>query len=266
MASSGLIGRAEQEFFTNDPYAKRKGADLGKEDFLTLLVTQLSHQDPLNPMDDKEFVAQLAQFSSLEQLTNISGGIDNLNDASNQGQMISAVGFIGKEVRAAGNSLSLEDGKASSVYFALNAPIVEGYVNIYDSEMNLVRTEALGAKQAGEYEYVWDGEDYSGKGMADGPYYITMAAAAADGTPVMVYTEVSGKVAGVQRDGNDSWLRLDDGRFVKFTEVREVVNTSTVDNGNANDGDDGDDGTGGDGTDTGSGDDEGDAGTDAQNG
>ncbi len=257
MANSGpIIGRAEQEFFTNNPYAARTGSNLGKDDFLTLLVTQLSHQDPLNPMDDKEFVSQLAQFSSLEQLTNINEGVGTMNDAKLQEQMYNAVNFIGKEVRAQGNTLTLDDGNASSIYFALGASMAKGYVNIYDSEMNLVRTESLGAKQAGEYEFVWDGKDYSGKSMIDGPYYITMAAEGQDGAPIMVYTEVSGKVAGVQRDGNEQWLRLADGRFVKFADVREVVDTSTVDNGNANDNTD--EGAGSDtgndtGTDTGDG-------------
>ena len=66
---------------------------LGKDAFLKLLVTQLQNQDPLNPLDDKEFIAQLAQFSSLEQMTNISEGITSLTDKTAQQDMLSAVNY-----------------------------------------------------------------------------------------------------------------------------------------------------------------------------
>jgi flagellar basal-body rod modification protein FlgD len=68
--------------------------ELGKDDFLKLLITQMTHQDPLEPLKNEEFIAQMAQFSSLEQMTNISSGIDNLQ----QFQMVGAVGLIGKDV------------------------------------------------------------------------------------------------------------------------------------------------------------------------
>ena len=74
---------------------------LGMDAFLQLLVTQLQYQDPLDPMDDKEFVAELAQFSSLEQLTEINSGIEGLSTLTQEQQMIGAVNFIGKTIDAA---------------------------------------------------------------------------------------------------------------------------------------------------------------------
>ena len=71
---------------------------LGKDAFLKLLVTQLQNQDPLNPLDDKEFIAQLAQFSSLEQMSNVAAGITALTEKTAQQDMLSAVNYIGKEV------------------------------------------------------------------------------------------------------------------------------------------------------------------------
>jgi flagellar basal-body rod modification protein FlgD len=72
-----------------------KEALLGKDDFLKLLVTQLQHQDPLSPLEDKEFVAQMAQFSSLEQLGNVAGSMERL---THSGQVAQSVGLIGREV------------------------------------------------------------------------------------------------------------------------------------------------------------------------
>lgn len=92
------------------------GTTLGKEDFLKLLTMQLRYQDPLNPMDDKDFIGQMAQFSSLEQLTNVADSIDRLGFAS---QVTEAVGLIGHTVQwlkdggtASGtvDSVSIQDG------------------------------------------------------------------------------------------------------------------------------------------------------------
>ena len=68
---------------------------LGQDDFLKILITQLSYQDPTAPMEDKEFIAQMAQFSSLEQMTNMSSEFSKLSGVLN---MNSAIGLIGKNV------------------------------------------------------------------------------------------------------------------------------------------------------------------------
>ena len=93
---------------------------LGKDAFLKLLVTQLQNQDPLNPLDDKEFIAQLAQFSSLEQMTNISSGITSLTEKTAQQDMLSAVNYIGKEVTAEGSELTKGENYVTPVYFTLS--------------------------------------------------------------------------------------------------------------------------------------------------
>jgi len=72
-----------------------KKNELNKDDFLQILITQLAHQDPTSPMEDKEFIAQMAQFSSLEQMTNMSSEFSSLTNAMNAGQ---AYGLLGKQV------------------------------------------------------------------------------------------------------------------------------------------------------------------------
>ncbi len=220
VVDGNILGKAEREFGAQQVSGK---SELGKEDFLTLLVAQLSHQDPLNPMDDKEFVSQLSEFSSLEQLTNISSGIDEMNGSTSRQEMISAVSFIGKQVRAQGYGLSKQGDTVSSLYFSVTESVSNGFINIYDPNMNLIRTEGIGTKQAGNYEYRWDGYDYKGTKMADGVYSVAMYAEGLDGNPVLVSTEVSGIVAGVQTDSGEQYLRLADGRIVRFLDVSEVV-------------------------------------------
>ena len=220
--NGSLFGQAEREF---GGLAVKGKSELGKEDFLKLLVTQLSHQDPLNPTDDKEFVAQLSQFSSLEQLTNISGGITSMNTAYDRQTISSAVGFIGKSVLSKGESVTRAGDSTSTMYFDLDAPATSGIINIYDANNNLVRSEALGPKQPGGYQYDWDGLDYAGKKTPDGVYKIAMAAEGVDGKPILINTQITGKVVGVQTEDNQQFLRLSDGRLVKFFDVKEVVDT-----------------------------------------
>lgn len=221
---SPLVGQAETEFGFNQSYKVQGDPDLDKLDFLKLLTTQLSNQDPMNPMEDKEFTAQMAEFTSLEQLMNISEGIDNLAATNSRQDMFSAVSFIGKQIRAEGDTVTKSGENVSTLYFDLESPIADGVINVFDANGNVVRTELLGTRDAGEYEYVWDGLDYNGEECDDGKYYIYMAAETAEGIPVLVTTDVAGEVAGVENSDGYLILRLADGRMVNFMNIKEVVN------------------------------------------
>lgn len=221
-----FIGKAESEFYNMERYSG--SSELDKEDFLTLLVAQLQHQDPMNPMDDKDFTAELAQFSQLEQLTSINEGIGGLSNETVQQRMVSATGYIGKEVRAVGDSLSIrDDGSISSMYYLLAENATQVYMNVFDDNGNIVRTLQLGAQAAGEHEYQWDGKDWKGAELPEGQYYVAMAAEDTEGSPILIQTEVSGLVEGVQLSGGQNYLRLDDGRVVAFNYVKEVVASSS---------------------------------------
>ncbi|QTX31662.1 flagellar hook assembly protein FlgD [Aminithiophilus ramosus] len=106
--------------------------ELGKDDFLQLLITQLTHQDPTDPVSNEDFIAQMAQFSSLEQLTNISSGIENLT----QMQMTGAVSFIGKTVTAYDSTSATNvSAVVNAVYFNDGEIILEtdsGYLYMED--------------------------------------------------------------------------------------------------------------------------------------
>jgi flagellar basal-body rod modification protein FlgD len=107
---------------------KNTGSDiLGKDDFLKILMTQLQNQDPLNPMQDKDFIAQMATFSTLEQITNMGKSIDRFVQAEQQNKMISYSQFVGKEItwHKIGEKDGLEivnegTGKVASVQFKEN--------------------------------------------------------------------------------------------------------------------------------------------------
>jgi flagellar basal-body rod modification protein FlgD len=201
--------------------------ELGKEAFLQLLLTQLTYQDPLDPMDDQDFVAQLAQFSSLEQLTNISTGITELNGNVLENQMFSAVQFIGKTIRASGETIQLEDGTATPIYYNVATDSETVLANILDEEGNVVRTVDLGGMNAGDYEFTWDGKDTDGNTLDDGVYTVTVMTQDADGNAGVATTEIQGKVTGVENSDGTYYLRVGDV-LVSFSNITEIVDEADV--------------------------------------
>lgn len=220
--SSDLIGRAEDDFAPADPRTGNK-SELDRDAFLQLLTTQLANQDPLNPMEDKEFVAQLAQFSSLEQLNNISDSIADFKDAFARQETLSAINYIGKEIQADGRSISKDGGSISSFSYTLPDTAEKLYLNIFDTHGNIVRSITLPGRMPGEHQFAWDGKDHNGSALPDGVYSVSMAAEGRNGEPLMVTTQTSGVVSGIVNDGEQVVLRLQDGRRVNIGDVREVV-------------------------------------------
>lgn len=220
---SGLLGQAEQEFSMYNTSQTTGNSELGKTAFLELMMAQMQYQDPLNPVADTDFTAQLAQFSSLEQLTNINTGVETLNEGTEQQQMLNAVSFIGKEVTAAGNSLSKMDGNISSLSFELSEAAANVTVNIFDSNGNIVDTIEMGQLQAGSYDVEWDGLDSNDSELPDGVYLVYMGAESAEGNAIMVTPSATGIVEGVEVAGSSYYLRLEDGREVDLLQITEVV-------------------------------------------
>ena len=179
---------------------------LGKDDFLTLLVTQLQHQDPLNPQDSTEFTAQLAQFSSLEQLGNVNDNLEYLKLAVASANNTEAVSLIGKEIIATGNTIQLDGGAADACYFELDRETSAVAVNIYDERGNFIRTFEGGGLSAGAHALQWDGKDNEGNSVPDGDYTFDVLAVDFNDEMVKATTYTTGKVAGVVFRNNITYL------------------------------------------------------------
>jgi flagellar basal-body rod modification protein FlgD len=196
---------------------------LNKDDFLELLVVQLQHQDPLNPLDDKEFIAQLAQFSSLEQMTNVASGIEALTETVARQDSLSAVSYIGKNVVADGKTITKLDSGITPLYFTLDDAAATVSINVYDQNNNIVQTEKLNSMQAGEYTFSWDGLNYNGKESDNGQYNVYFSAVDANGKAVLVDTKVSGTITGLSKGSDGVTFRLSDGRTVEFDDISTIT-------------------------------------------
>jgi len=194
---------------------------LGKEAFLTLLISQLQHQDPLNPADSTEFTAQLAQFSSLEQLSNINGNLETLKLYQASINNAQAVAFIGKQIVFTGDQLEVKGGQAPACEFELGAAAKDATVSIYDATGNFVADIRLTGLNAGKQSVVWDGKDRNGNTVADGDYTFEVQAVGADGEKLPVTTFSKGTVSGVTFEDGVTYLMVGRSK-VAIGEVTQI--------------------------------------------
>ena len=211
-------------------YASEK-AVLGKEDFLNLLVEQLKNQDPLNPMESTEFTAQLAQFSSLEQLANMNENLGYLRLYQASINNAQAVNFMGKTVKASGDSITVKDGAPNQMQFDLAGDAATVNIHIYDASDNLVRTINCGSLSEGEQSIEWDGADEDGETVPDGTYTFEVSAADSSGETVEASTYMTVEVTGITfKDGNAFLLAGDiEISMGDILEVMESTDTEEED-------------------------------------
>jgi flagellar basal-body rod modification protein FlgD len=193
---------------------------LGKDDFLKLFVAQLRSQNPLNPMDNTEFTAQLAQFSSLEQLSNINTQLHDLLLFQNSLQNTLTNNLIGRQVKIPGNEIYLKEN--GEISYTLPEDVSKVKISIYDSGGGLVKEVNLGQQTSGEKSYVWDGTDNSGNRVPEGHYQVKVEALDDSGNPVNVSTMVYGTVTGITFDNNITYLIIDNTLKIQLSEIKEI--------------------------------------------
>jgi len=187
----------------------------GKDDFLKMMVAQLQNQDPLNPLDGTDFTAQLAQFSSLEQLTNTNAQLETLALYQSSLNNAQSVSFIGKEITAKGNIIKV-DGTSTDLTYNLSEGAQKVVVSIYDEGGNFVDTLELGSQQEGENSVTWDSS-----AVAAGDYTFDVSASDADGNVVSAYTMITGKVTGVSFEEGSPILSVN-GQDIPFGNIISV--------------------------------------------
>ena len=197
---------------------------LGRNDFLNLLVTQLQHQDPLNPAESTEFTAQLAQFSSLEQLSNINDNLKKMELFQSSLTNSQAVSYIGKEVTARGNSVELTADQPAQCHFELAAPADIVVISIYDAAGGFVNTFETGPLSAGQHAVPWNGTDINGNHLAAGIYSFEVQAADADNQRVNVSSLIREVVTGVAFKDQSAYLITD----LQTIGIEDVMAVSAV--------------------------------------
>ena len=196
---------------------------LGKEDFLNLLITQLQNQDPLNPTDSTEFTAQLAQFSSLEQLSNVNNNLEQMQNFQASTNNSQAVSLLGKEITANGNFLQLAAGEPVGFDLSLSGDAATVMATVYDSSGGFVKSFESQNMVAGQHTLFWDGMDKNGNPAVDGSYTVEILAADADGHDIKTETFFTGLVDKVTFENNTPFLISGDQKIA----VGDVIKVAT---------------------------------------
>lgn len=147
--------------------------DLGQEDFLTLMITQFRNQDPFEPMDNGEFLGQLAQFSTVNGIDSLNGAFSSLSGALRDEQALQAANLVGRTVLAQADSGYFDGASPLGGAVELGAAASSVQIDITDRSGQLLRTIDLGEQGAGTVRFDWDGRDAGGDVMPAGQYQIS---------------------------------------------------------------------------------------------
>jgi flagellar basal-body rod modification protein FlgD len=204
-----------------DSTQKEKDNGLQQSDFLTMMVAQLQHQDPLNPVEGTDYTSQLAQFSGLEQQINTNTNLEAILKAlEDQGANENLLDYIGKQITCRDNLVTLENGVAGGATFSLPEP-GQVIVTITDGAGNQITSYAQTDLAAGTHAVVWNGQSLDGQNVPDGTYRYEIQAISASGSLQNVQTAFTGTVTGLTY-ANGSPQLLMGGRSVDPQSVLSV--------------------------------------------
>lgn len=205
--------------------AQTAGAErptVDREAFLKLLVAQLSHQDPLQPMEGTEFVSQLSQFALVEQAIAQSSHLGVLSTQVGGLANNEAIGLMGRMVTVRGSGVAFDGATATSSSVNLAAPAARVTATLRDADGRVVRTMELGARPAGAVAVQWDGRRDDGQLAARGSYTLSVSATTEDGRAVAVSQDVTGTVTRVSFDRGYAQLTLDSGVEAPISDLVSV--------------------------------------------
>ena len=201
---------------------EEKEDPLGRDAFLTMLVAQLKHQDPLNPMEGTDFTAQLAQFSSLEQMFEVNDNLESIHEALGPDTEENLLDYIGKEITSRNDNINLISGNATGGFFTLGSP-ANVLVNIYDGTGTRVAQLVEGQREAGTHPINWNGTDDFGDMLPDGAYSFEVLAVDENYSQVSVDALMEGVVTGVTYEYGMPYLVMGD----KLVDPASVVKISS---------------------------------------
>jgi len=197
--------------------------ELGQEEFLKLLTTQMTHQDPNKPMENGDFLAQMAQFSTVEGIGDLNTSFEEFSSSMISGQALQAASLVGQSVLVPASEGLMSLTKDMTGEIVLNESTNNLKVNFSDSNGQIVKTLNLGQQQQGNVPFEWDGLLDDGT-YADPAIYKISAEAVIDGKNTALQTYVNADVKSVALGGTQDGIKLalDGLGEVSFNEVKKI--------------------------------------------
>lgn len=224
MSQLGLKAPATATGNTGSSASSGVNGQLGQSDFLKLMTTQLNNQDPTNPMDNSQFLAQIAQFASVSGIQDMQNSIKQLADSLVSNQTMQAASLVGHQVVAAGSNATLGSNGVLSGAIDLSQSTSDLMVGIYDASGQLVKKMDLGAQGQGMIPFSWDGINTDGTRSPNGIYQVK-ALANINGSAQAVSTYVASSVDSVMVDAATQQIELNTsgGETIKMSDVKQIM-------------------------------------------
>jgi flagellar basal-body rod modification protein FlgD len=216
------VNFANSAAYTAASEANGSGDMLSRDVFLNLLVTQLRNQDPLDPMNNQEFLSQLASLSQVEEQRATNENLKTLQLYQSSINNAQSLALIGKEVKASGDSINLQEGENVDMHFYLDSDAHEVEVTIYDEGGSVVRQITKSNMDSGDQKLAWDGKDMNNSPLAEGAYTFEVSATNEIGDTIPVQTMISGRVTSVSFANGAPELEIN-GQKVVFGSLYEVM-------------------------------------------
>lgn len=202
--------------------------ELGKDAFMTLLLTQMKNQDPTNPLKSHEMAAQLAQFTQLEKLQNIDSGIAGLRKDGQPNTNFQALAFIGKTITTDNSKVNRTDTESQhEIRFSLPADAQELKMNVKDAAGNPVRSLEFKNMKTGKNELVWNGMADDGSKAPPGDYAISFEATGSNGKKMFIETKTEGIISGVNFTPKGPQLMVGK-QVVSMDDVKSISETAAT--------------------------------------
>ncbi len=220
-----IINRATGYKPKNEVFKDGPHNQMGKDEFMKLLTFQLQNQDPMNPMDQGKFTGELAQFSQLEQLSNLNKKFEDTNKNQGIQDKFYAASFIGKKVVTVGSTMNLkENGDTGDVLFKLDAPATKVMIRVLDEKNNVAGEMWRDGLSQGSHQVTWDGVNLDGSPAVKGRYTAQVKAWDEMGNQVATRTEATGVVQSVTFDQGEPVLTVNNQKVY----LRDVTSFHTA--------------------------------------
>ena len=203
------------------------GKELGKQDFLNLLMTQMSHQNPLDPMDSEGMMQQLAALGTVEQLQNLNSLTAKMMEVQLQIARATAGSLLGKDVEVGAREIPLNNGDTIPVTYKLDGSADRVMLLVRDSTGEMIREINLESRAEGPHEFAWDGRDNDGDLMPNGSYSYNVFARTDGGEEIGVTLTKSGQVSMVRFEGSNPLLKIN-GEWVEAKEIVGMANKTNL--------------------------------------
>lgn len=207
--------------FSDKKATGKKRNELGKDDFIKLMTAQMKHQDPFSPVKNEEMAAQLAQFSSLEQMTNVNQNLEKMAAAQKPTENVLAASLIGKRVMTDSSRFLMAKGQQPELKFDMPSDGENVMVSVVDAKGEVIRDYELGTMAKGPQTIRWDGKNGKNLDAIPGEYTFRVNANDGKGTPLTIENSTSGLVEGVVFESGKAQL-LVDGKKIPMDAVGRI--------------------------------------------